>query len=69
MTNFGVPGDYARLLAQLDTAIKNGEEERLNSVVLDVTGREPTRFEDFADRCVEKSVWVKKEEEGRIDIV
>jgi festuclavine dehydrogenase len=60
MTNFGIPGDYARLLAQLDTAIKNGEEERLNRVILDVTGREPTRFQEFVERCVEKGVWMKK---------
>lgn len=60
MTNFGIPGDYASLLAQLDTAIKNGEEERLNSVILDVTGREPIRFQEFVERCVEKGVWMKK---------
>jgi festuclavine dehydrogenase len=60
MANFGIPGDYARLLAQLDTAIKNGEEERLNTVILDVTGREPTRFQEFVERCVEKGVWMKK---------
>jgi festuclavine dehydrogenase len=59
MTSF-LPEEYARLLAQLDTAIKNGAEERLNSVVLDVAGREPIRFQDFVDRCVESGIWVQK---------
>jgi len=59
MTSF-LPAEYARLLAQLDTAIKNGAEVRLNSVVLDVTGREPRRFRDFMERCVESCVWVKE---------
>jgi festuclavine dehydrogenase len=61
MTNLGIPVDYAKLLAQLDTVIKNGEEERLNSVILDITGHEPTRFQDFVDRCVESGVWVKQQ--------
>jgi festuclavine dehydrogenase len=60
MASYGIPDDYARLLAQLDTAIKNGAEERLNSVVLDVTGRVPRKFEDFVESCVEKGVWVKE---------
>jgi festuclavine dehydrogenase len=56
-----LPAEYARLLAQLDTAIKNGAEERLNTVLLDVTGRKPRKFLDFVDSCVENGVWVKKE--------
>ena len=60
MVNFGIPEDYAKMLAELDTAIKNGEEERLNSVILDVVGHPPTRFEDFVDRCVKSGVWTKK---------
>jgi festuclavine dehydrogenase len=60
MTSFGIPDDYAKILAQLDTAIKNGDEERMNSVILDVTGREPKRFQDFVKRCVESGIWVKK---------
>jgi len=54
---WGLPGDYARILAQLDTAIKNGEEERLNDVVLQVTGRKPKTFEEFVNECAEKGVW------------
>jgi festuclavine dehydrogenase len=61
MTSFGIPVDYAKFLAQLDTAIKSGEEERLNSVILDVTGHEPARFHDFVKRCVESGVWVKRQ--------
>ena len=64
MTSFGIPDDYARLLAQLDTAIKNGAEERLNSVILDVTGREPRTFREFVEECVESGVWVKREAKG-----
>jgi len=61
MTSFGIPVDYAKFLAQLDTVIKNGEEEKLNSVILDITGHEPTRFHDFVKRCVESGVWVKEQ--------
>jgi festuclavine dehydrogenase len=57
---WGLPGDYARILAQLDTAIKNGEEERLNDVVLQVTGRKPKTFEEFVNECVEKGVWEQR---------
>ena len=60
MSTFGIPEDYARMLAELDTAVKNGQEERLNSVVLDITGHSPTRFEDFVEKCVESGVWTKK---------
>lgn len=61
MTSFGIPDDYARLLAQLDTAVKKGAEERLNSVVLDVTGRHPRSFQDFVVECIENGVWLKKQ--------
>lgn len=55
-----VPKDYARILAQLDTAIRNGEEERLSPQVVErVTGRKPVSFESFVDRCVGKGVWDK----------
>ncbi|TVY68925.1 Agroclavine dehydrogenase, partial [Lachnellula suecica] len=33
MKGFGIPGDYADMLAQLDTAIREGKEERLNGTV------------------------------------
>ncbi|KAF4630573.1 hypothetical protein G7Y89_g7562 [Cudoniella acicularis] len=41
MREFGIPKDYVRMLAQLDTWIKGGGEEGVNDVVAKVTGREP----------------------------
>lgn len=45
----GVSGDYAQMLAGLDTSIKNGAEDRMNDVVERVTGKAPRRFRDFAE--------------------
>lgn len=59
MANF-MPEDYAKLLAGLETVIKNGGEKRLNDVVLKVTGREPRGLEDFVDEWAKKGVWDKK---------
>lgn len=44
-----MPEDYAKMLAELDTVIKNGGEEKLNGVVLSVTGRPSRGLEDFMD--------------------
>jgi len=55
----GIPKDYARMYAQLDTHVKEGKEEIQNDVVLHVTGKEPERFEEFVDKCVRKGIWVK----------
>lgn len=55
-----MPEDYAKMLAGLETVIKNGGEERLNDVVLKITGREPRALEDFIDEMVEKGIWEKK---------
>ncbi len=54
-----MPEDYAKMLAELETVIKNGGEERLNDVVLKVTGRKPKRLEDFVDECMKKGIWDK----------
>jgi ergot alkaloid biosynthesis protein len=43
----GLPADYARFLAGLDTAIANGAEDRTTGTVADVTGRPPRSFRDF----------------------
>lgn len=51
-----MPGDYAKMLAELETVIKNGEEERLNVVVVKVTGREPRGLEESLDEIVRKGV-------------
>jgi len=56
----GIPEEYARMYAQLDTHVKEGKEEIQNDVVLQVTGKEPERFEQFVDECVRKGIWVKK---------
>ncbi|MEV7985830.1 NAD-dependent epimerase/dehydratase family protein [Micromonospora sp. NPDC085948] len=43
----GIPPDFARFLASLDTAIAAGAEDRTTSTVADVTGRTPRSFRDF----------------------
>ena len=53
--------EYAEVLAQLDTAVKNGIENRLNDDVLRVTGKEPRKFEDYVDEYVKKGVWARKD--------
>ncbi|KAF4782557.1 AFUA_2G17970 family ergot alkaloid biosynthesis protein [Colletotrichum scovillei] len=53
----GMPRDYAEMMGGLDTAIKNGSEDRTNSVVLAVTGKQPKQFRDFAER--NKAVWAQ----------
>jgi len=55
-----MPGDYARMLAALDTAIKEGKESRLNDTVLKVTGRPPKKFEVYLGECMARGVWDKK---------
>lgn len=40
----------------MDIPIKNGSEEKLNDVVLRVTGRNPKTFKEFARE--NKSVWL-----------
>ena len=55
-----MPTDYARMLAALDTAIKEGKENRLNETVLKITGRPPKKFEVYLGECVAMGVWDKK---------
>ncbi|KAI1214328.1 putative ergot alkaloid A [Annulohypoxylon truncatum] len=52
----GMPTEDAEMLAEMDIAIKNGAEDRLNHVVEEVTGTLPLSFRDFAVR--EKEVWL-----------
>lgn len=52
---FGVPEGYAKVLAEKDTNIKNGEEEHLNDTVEEVTGQSPKTFREFAEE--KKEVW------------
>jgi festuclavine dehydrogenase len=55
-----MPKEYASMLAQLDTAIKNGVEDKLNNVVEKVTGKKPRRFEDYLNECLQNGVWMMK---------
>ncbi|KAJ5836789.1 NAD(P)-binding protein [Penicillium robsamsonii] len=52
----GTPLGYAKMLSAHDTAISQGAEDRLNTVIADITGREPKRFVDFARE--NKSAWL-----------
>ncbi|XXH05973.1 hypothetical protein Hte_012417 [Hypoxylon texense] len=54
---FGIPAEYAGVLAAMETAIKHGSEEKhVSDAVEAVTGREPRRFRDFVE--ANKSVWM-----------
>ncbi|MGW7074222.1 NmrA family NAD(P)-binding protein [Streptomyces sp. NPDC054866] len=44
----GVPEDFARMLAAMDEGISRGAEDRVDSAVRTITGREARRFLDFA---------------------
>ncbi|KAL8983240.1 MAG: hypothetical protein Q9177_005030, partial [Variospora cf. flavescens] len=55
-TSFGLPEEYAKLLARMDTKIKQGGEEYLNDTVETVTGRPPKTFGEFAKE--KKGVWL-----------
>ncbi|MEU7615316.1 NAD(P)H-binding protein [Micromonospora rifamycinica] len=43
----GMPSDYARFLASLDTAIAGGAEDRTTATVAEVTGHPPRTFHSF----------------------
>ncbi|KAI8231047.1 glycoside hydrolase family 2 [Colletotrichum sp. SAR 10_77] len=53
--NYGLPQDYAEMMGAMDTSIKNGSENRTNSVVLAVTGKQPRKFRDVAKEL--RNVW------------
>ncbi|RDL40563.1 NAD(P)-binding Rossmann-fold containing protein [Venustampulla echinocandica] len=57
ISQFGIPDDYAKMLAGLDTFIKEGREERSSDAVKKVTGREPKTLETYLDECVARGVW------------
>ncbi|KAH8663397.1 fungal-specific transcription factor domain-containing protein [Tricladium varicosporioides] len=57
MAGFGIAPEYARMLAELDTYIKEGKEANLNGDVEKVTGRQPKKLETFLDECIAKGVW------------
>ncbi|KAJ0267826.1 hypothetical protein COL940_013983 [Colletotrichum noveboracense] len=54
--NYGLPQDYAEMMGAMDTNIKNRSENRTNSVVLALTGKQPRKFRDVAKKL--RNVWV-----------
>ncbi|KAI0848997.1 putative ergot alkaloid A [Daldinia vernicosa] len=52
----GMPTEDAKMLAEMDSMVKDGVEERLNHVVEEVTGTPPVCFKDFAVR--NRAAWV-----------
>lgn len=48
--SFGLPADYAVLLADMDEAIAQGSEDQVTATVHDVTGRPPTSLAAFLAR-------------------
>lgn len=46
----GIPAAFAPALAAMDTAISLGAEDRTTQVVLNITGRPPGSFQEFAVR-------------------
>ncbi|KAG0652081.1 Agroclavine dehydrogenase [Hyphodiscus hymeniophilus] len=59
LKQYGVAADYAQMLADLDTAIREGKEKRLNDVVLKVTGHNPKKFEAYLEDCMARGAWNK----------
>ncbi|KAI1503008.1 hypothetical protein F5X99DRAFT_139991 [Biscogniauxia marginata] len=51
----GLPADYAHVLASFDTEIKNGGEDQMNNVVLEITGKRPRSFREFVE--ANKATW------------
>ena len=56
LTKRGVPDYTSNMLAELDTGIKNGMEDRLNDVVQKVTGKAPVTYKEYAEK--HKDAWI-----------
>ena len=57
LQSVGIPPGPAELLSYLDVQIGSaGIEDRLNTVVKDVTGKEPENFRAYAEAT--KNVWL-----------
>ncbi|KAJ0296917.1 hypothetical protein COL5a_010485 [Colletotrichum fioriniae] len=54
----GLPTHVAEVLGNADLAIENGSENRMNSVVVELTGKHPSRFCDFAEK--NKKLWASE---------
>ncbi|WP_370676185.1 ergot alkaloid biosynthesis protein [Pleomorphomonas sp. PLEO] len=46
--SIGIPDEYAKLLAAMDSTIADGAENRVTTKVADITGQPPRSFEAFA---------------------
>jgi uncharacterized protein YbjT (DUF2867 family) len=55
ITDYGIPADFAALLAALDEDIGNGSEDRVTGTVERVTGRPARSFQAFAEREIRRS--------------
>ena len=57
LQSVGLPPGMAEILSYLDVQIGSaGIEDRLNTVVKDVTGKEPEKFRAYAEAT--KNVWL-----------
>jgi hypothetical protein len=56
LTSMGLSEDHATFLASLEVVIKQGCEEKLNDVVLKITGQPPRTFHEYAEAS--KSEWI-----------
>jgi hypothetical protein len=57
MADGGIEPEYARVLARLDTAVENGDEERMNNIVEGIIGRPPMSMKCFIEVEARKGVW------------
>jgi festuclavine dehydrogenase len=60
MESFGIPGDYARMLAELDTHISQGKEDITSDVIPQLGRKEPRGLESFLEEYARKGAWEKK---------
>merc|ERR1712093_447123 len=65
-SSIGLAPELVKALAAMDTAIKEGAEDRLNDAVLKVTGKKPKTLEEFVDEVVGMGVWEKKERKFKL---
>ncbi|KAG5951671.1 hypothetical protein E4U53_002541 [Claviceps sorghi] len=57
----GMPAEEATMHASLDSIIKAGGDERLNTAVRDLSGQEPRRLSDFVSD--HKDAWLSRDSE------
>jgi hypothetical protein len=55
MQAYGMPEDYAKVMARLDRSISLNAEHRVNDVVESLLGRRPKHFRETAEEV--KAVW------------